>query len=306
MVLTFEVKNLLRFCICFLVYDGVGGDFMTDKFKSIFIGIIFFIVLISGTSYIIDTILIDGLKVDKGFLGSVLGGAIGTFGVIGTTYFIIEANKEATKIAADLQDKKERERIIMQFEINQVDESSRLLIELNNYLFKYKLNAYRIIEYINLSTLTKLQYQSNGEQSYDNGLDLNELYSEQTTILNTNLDRNSEIILEINRIINTIYNLDIANQVDIEGLKKCFSDNSNKTYNRIMDRREEIRKGFTTKSIENRVKKILEITQEKDNVDKMNDQNLDNIMKKVDEVGNELRAIKINLMEEFKLGSAKC
>lgn|GEM_PF-1638362 len=279
---------------------------MTDKFKSIFIGIIFFIVLISGTSYIIDTILIDGLKVDKGFLGSVLGGAIGTFGVIGTTYFIIEANKEATKIAADLQDKKERERIIMQFEINQVDESSRLLIELNNYLFKYKLNAYRIIEYINLSTLTKLQYQSNGEQSYDNGLDLNELYSEQTTILNTNLDRNSEIILEINRIINTIYNLDIANQVDIEGLKKCFSDNSNKTYNRIMDRREEIRKGFTTKSIENRVKKILEITQEKDNVDKMNDQNLDNIMKKVDEVGNELRAIKINLMEEFKLGSAKC
>lgn len=36
---------------------------MSDKIKNIFIGIIFFVVLILGTSFVIDTILIDGLLI---------------------------------------------------------------------------------------------------------------------------------------------------------------------------------------------------------------------------------------------------
>lgn len=275
---------------------------MSEKTKDIFIGIIFFIVLMAGASFVIDTILIDGLKVDQGFIGSIIGGIIGALGVIITTYFIIEANKKTAKYATVLQDKKERERIVMQFEINQIDEASRLFIELDNYIYKYKLNAYRIIEYINLSAITKLKYQK--KDAIDNANDLSELYSEQTDFLNTNLDINSEIIMEINRIINTIFNLNIANQIDIGELKKCFSENSNEIYKRIMDRRESIEKAFNEKPIDERVKKIQEITMDKDNVDQMNDQNLDNLKIKVDEIGKELRDIKIDLVINFKLESA--
>lgn len=71
---------------------------MSDKIKNIFIGIIFFVVLILGTSFVIDTILIDVLKVDNGLIGSIVGGIIGMVGVIVTTYFIIEANKNQWRI----------------------------------------------------------------------------------------------------------------------------------------------------------------------------------------------------------------
>lgn len=57
----------------------------------------FFVVLILGTSFVIDTIMIDGLNVDNGLIGSIVGGIIGMVGVIVTTYFIIEANQKSVE-----------------------------------------------------------------------------------------------------------------------------------------------------------------------------------------------------------------
>ncbi|MER2119225.1 MAG: hypothetical protein ABS935_03100 [Solibacillus sp.] len=100
---------------------------MTEKWKDIFIIITLGVIAVLATSWLIDILLIDGLNVDKGFLGSVLGGIIGTLGVIGTTYFLIEANNKAAIHSADLQDKQIREREYTMFVLKQIEEVQNLL-----------------------------------------------------------------------------------------------------------------------------------------------------------------------------------
>lgn len=54
--------------------------------------------------------MIDGLKVDNGLIGSIVGGIIGMVGVIVTTSFIIEANKKSVEDSLKKQDKQARDR----------------------------------------------------------------------------------------------------------------------------------------------------------------------------------------------------
>ncbi|MFJ7646873.1 hypothetical protein ACIQ1H_04945 [Lysinibacillus sp. NPDC097279] len=65
-----------------------------------------------------------------GFWGSYLGGTIGTLGVIATTYFIIEANKVATKNAAELNDLIERNRIHTTFLLKKNEVIVNIIMEL--------------------------------------------------------------------------------------------------------------------------------------------------------------------------------
>lgn len=116
---------------------------MTDKAKNIFIGIIFFIVLILGTAFLIDTLLIDGLGVDKGFLGSILGGAIGTLGVIGTTYFIIEANKKSVEDSIKKQDKQARDRDYTALILTKTEELNQEIIK-STQLYRKIMDILRI------------------------------------------------------------------------------------------------------------------------------------------------------------------
>lgn len=110
---------------------------MNDKWKDIYIGFTLFVVLFMAMSYVVDILLIDGLSIDSSFLGSIIGGVIGAAGVVGTTYFLIEANKQATKNAAELNDQTERERIHNEFLLNKNEEIMNLLTEL------YELNNSR-------------------------------------------------------------------------------------------------------------------------------------------------------------------
>ncbi|MGA3601745.1 hypothetical protein [Lysinibacillus agricola] len=109
---------------------------MSDRWKDIFILITLGTVAVLAGCWFIDVLLIDGLKVDKGFLGSILGGIIGALGVIGTTFFIIEANKDSTKYAADLQDRQVRERDYVILLIKQIEEVNQILNQCTESVFK--------------------------------------------------------------------------------------------------------------------------------------------------------------------------
>jgi len=116
----------------------VRGGNVPERWKDIIIIIILGTVSILAGCWFIDVLLIDGLEVDKGFLGSVLGGIIGALGVVGTTYFLIEANKQETKDAADLQDDKEKKRFFVQLTISKSEDTLLKLGELNDRLIEYK------------------------------------------------------------------------------------------------------------------------------------------------------------------------
>ncbi len=109
---------------------------MTERWKDIFICLILGVFGIFSMSWVTDVLLIDGLQVDKGFLGSILGGMIGTLGVIGTTFFLIEANKTSTKYVADLQDKQIRERDYAIFLIKQIEEVNQVLNQCTRLVYK--------------------------------------------------------------------------------------------------------------------------------------------------------------------------
>lgn len=70
-----------------------------------------------------------------GFWGSYIGGILGALGVIITTYFLIEADKENSREVAKLNDLTERDRINTTFLLNKNEELMKILseiFELNN------------------------------------------------------------------------------------------------------------------------------------------------------------------------------
>lgn len=109
---------------------------MPERWKDIFIIITLGTVSILAGCWFIDVLLIDGLEVDNGFLGSVLGGVIGALGVVGTTYFLIEANNKATKDSAYLQDKQIREREYTTFILKQIEIANQILNQCTKLMYK--------------------------------------------------------------------------------------------------------------------------------------------------------------------------
>lgn len=67
-----------------------------------------------------------------GYWGSYLGGVLSALGVIGTTFLIIKRNDEAI----DLQDRKAREKEYNFYELNQIEEAHKILVESVNQLLK--------------------------------------------------------------------------------------------------------------------------------------------------------------------------
>lgn len=79
---------------------------MSDKWKDIIIALILAILTISGMAYFVDIVLIDGLDIDQGFLGSIIGGVIGGLVAFGVAWLQVqnlrkeEIEKDRTYISA--------------------------------------------------------------------------------------------------------------------------------------------------------------------------------------------------------------
>lgn len=65
-----------------------------------------------------------------GFWGSFIGGSLGAVGVIVTTYFLIEADKENSRKIAELNDQTERDRINTTFLLNKNEELMQVFSEI--------------------------------------------------------------------------------------------------------------------------------------------------------------------------------
>ncbi len=75
-----------------------------------------------------------------GYWGSYLGGILSALGVIGTTLLIIKRNDEAI----EMQDKKARDKEYNFYELNQIEEAHKILVECGNHLLKIN-DLYRIL-----------------------------------------------------------------------------------------------------------------------------------------------------------------
>ena len=92
--------------------------------------------------YIVNNWLIDTIgNNDSGlagswisFWGSFLGGIIGTLGVICTTFFIIKSQKEDTEFSIIQQDKRERDRMQLEINMDFYDEVHKFLV---NYQLEF-------------------------------------------------------------------------------------------------------------------------------------------------------------------------
>lgn len=177
---------------------------MTERWKDIFIMITLGVIAILATSWLIDILLIDGLNVDKGFIGSVLGGIIGALGVIGTTYFLIEANKEQTLRAARMHDKTERDRYYLQLVIANSEDTLVRLSKLKDKLREYK----RLVSSANRpighsSKIVKRINQIYGENpvlGHDLLKEINLLNGKKETLEESFVEKFNEVILEKEQI----------------------------------------------------------------------------------------------------------
>lgn len=126
---------------------------MSNRLKDMLIGFIIFVLCFSSFSFFVDVILIDGLNVDVGFLGSVLGAIIGALVLGGTTYLIIESQRKENQKQIDTQNEINTKQIEFQKEITleQVrlaNENAKLLL-----IMQLKINKLNII----LDLLNKLE-----------------------------------------------------------------------------------------------------------------------------------------------------
>lgn len=248
---------------------------MSDKIKNIFIGIIFFVVLILGTSFVIDTILIDGLKVDNGLIGSIVGGIIGMVGVIVTTYFIIEANKKSVEDSLKKQDKQARDRDYIALILTKAEELNHEIIK-STQIYKKIMDNFRITKTHQILINTyedRFSLKRKDDGIYDmakrdlveNNLKLEKLRNELTVCLNTLIIKNIYIgILSdqingyehtVNRNIEIIINsLDsIGNLNELEETfrwqNKYYINDSNKLLKDLNDfvveKLSELRKGVS-------------------------------------------------------------
>ncbi len=118
-----------------------------------------------------------------GFWGSFLGGIIGAFGVIITTYFIIEANKQTTKDAANLQDKQNREREYITYLLHKNEDLYQAMLKMNQQIqiieknvekyqrIKFEINKVTsdvFIEQLIRSTIGDTKGLSEGEKNKNN------------------------------------------------------------------------------------------------------------------------------------------
>lgn len=177
---------------------------MTERWKDIFIMITLGVIAILATAYLIDILLIDGLSVDKSFLGSILGGGIGTVGVIATTYFLIEANKEQTLRAASMHDKTERDRYFLQLVITNSEDTLIRLSKLKDKLTEYKRHvsiANRQIGYC--SRIVKRINQIYGDNTIlgsDLQIRINALNEKKETLEESFVDKFNEVTIEQEQI----------------------------------------------------------------------------------------------------------
>ncbi|WP_153060907.1 hypothetical protein [Metalysinibacillus jejuensis] len=81
-----------------------------------------------------------------GFWGSYLGGVLSTFGVIATTFIILRRNDKAI----ELQDEKIRRKEYVFYELQQIEEANKILVQCSNLLLRlneeYRIIATKIIE----------------------------------------------------------------------------------------------------------------------------------------------------------------
>lgn len=136
---------------------------MKERTKNVIIGIIFFIISISGFAFFVDVLLIDNLNVDISFLGSVIGALIGAAAVSGTTYLIIgeqrkitisqiNAQKETTIKQVEDSDKRDRERIYLKYILDEYDRLLKDFIEIED---RVSLFHDAVLKNFNFNKLTK-------------------------------------------------------------------------------------------------------------------------------------------------------
>lgn len=117
---------------------------MKDRTKDFILGIFVFIICVLAFSFVIDTLMIDGLSIDVSFLGSVVGSILGAIVLGATTFYIIDAQKKVNLEQIEAQ------RHITLKQVSNADFNSRLLL-----LTQIKLNNYERT----LKTLIDLEYQ---------------------------------------------------------------------------------------------------------------------------------------------------
>lgn len=87
--------------------------------------------------------MIDGLKVDNGLIGSIVGGIIGMVGVIVTTSFIIEANKKSVEDSLKKQDKQARDRDYIALILTKAEALNHEIIK-STQIYKKIMDNFRI------------------------------------------------------------------------------------------------------------------------------------------------------------------
>ncbi|WP_312114325.1 hypothetical protein [Brevibacillus reuszeri] len=154
-----------------------------------------------------------------GFWGSYIGGTLGALGVIITTYFLIEAEKQNSREVAKLNDQTERDRINTTFLLNKNEELMKILsdiFELNNSRYNWLSSYIRNTKEIRKcrsknEELIKLKIISG--QNVDIKLqkikeEYNDLFSKNSDILEHETQIRSKIItlLANAQIITTYFN----------------------------------------------------------------------------------------------------
>ncbi|TKI50581.1 hypothetical protein [Lysinibacillus tabacifolii] len=270
------------------------------------------------------------------YWGAYLGGIIGMIAVVATTQYIVsnqnkqqkeqmeeqrkqhlellesqnahhkeqlEEQRKAIINSAELQDKKERERFILQVEIKQIEEFSLLLAELYDYFLKYKLNAFKVIDFLFKSTKAYYVFLEDKENKDNKKTTvLLNSYSELADLLNNALTRNSEIIMGINNILNkfsVFYNFE---QNDINELKKILQKNSESVYNKIrekVDFKNQILN--SNESFQAKKKKVLCFLEEEKLIIEENDMKLDEIIDQITKVSEGFKTLKYNSINKYKI-----
>ena len=205
---------------------------MKEKWKDIFITITLGVNAVLAFAWLIDILLIDGLKVDSSFLGSILGGIIGTLGVIGTTVLLINTQNKNHKEQIDVQINAinttaklnadlERDKFLVQLKISKNEEVMVLLEETRIYVLRYFLSTDKIIEYKNTILQTRKEFLYKKANVLNTSRE-DQFLSEQRQTLNLTIDKSSEERVKINENLslleaknNLIHNVDFSNLKEV-------------------------------------------------------------------------------------------